>query len=252
MKSNRPTGLLLSSIVLAASFVGCSLLKKKAGADGGADDLAALLDAATVGAAGLGAKNEANVLRYANETPVANEPAVIGADGAKARNFPGNGPEVATLPKGTAVAKIAQYFSTATLIMFDDPSGDGSKLMGWVSPKVFDAAAPPPAKTVVVPVPVPRVDAGAIAMRDAGAAVADGGSKVATVVDAGGGGGGGSNFTPPEPPKGAVAVPPTGGKCPNGWTMADSMCRRKCATDPDCPRGTKCLSKQGQKVCSSG
>lgn len=242
MRSNakRGTGLGLAAIVLASSFVGCPLLKKKGGADAGDEDLAALLDAATVGAAGLGAKNEASVLRYANETPLNNEPAVIGTSGAVARNFPGNGPEVAKLPKGTAVAKIAQYFSTGVLVMFDDPSGDGSKLMGWVPPKVFDTAAPAPTKIVVPP---PLKDAGAVVAHDAGVATkTDAG---VAVVDAG-------TSSLPQPPKGAVAVPPVNGKCPDGWTVSEGMCRHTCGADAECPRGTKCLSKKGQKVCSSG
>ncbi|MCW5832863.1 MAG: hypothetical protein KIS78_10670 [Labilithrix sp.] len=138
------------------------------------------------------------MLRYANETPLPNEPAVIGDGGAKARNFPGNGPEVATLPKGTAVVKVAQYFNTGVLILFDDPSGDGSKLVGWVTPKVFDATAPEPTVKPIVPVPVVKVDAGSnAAVQDAGAprsrtpATAsrrekDAGRGGSAVVDAGG------------------------------------------------------------------
>lgn len=258
MTQNRSRAALVSlaSMLVAASFVGCPLLKKK-GADAG-DESAE--DAATVAAAGVGAKNEANVLRYARETALPNEPAVIGAEGAVARNFPGNGPEVATLPKGTAVAKIAQYFSTGTLVMFDDPSGDGSKLIGWVSPKAFDAAAPPPAKPVVVPPPVRITDAGAapaapkdagapVVVKDAGAPVVADAGKPATTVDAGGGGGAST-----QPSKSAVALPPDAkGKCLDGWAVSpDTMCRRKCAADAECPRGTKCLLKGSNKVCTSG
>ena len=267
-RTSRGIGLGLASIVIAASFLGCPLLKKKAQpADAGddADDLAAVVDAATVTAAGLGAKNEANVLRYANETPLPNEPAVIGTKGAKARNFPGNGPEVANLAPGTEVTKVAQYFSTATLVMFDDPSGDGTKLVGWVSPKAFDVTAPTP-KTIPTPGPTPgptkdvvpaRVDAGSTTTKDAGATTPDAGSATAAKdagaapkVDAGGGGGG-NNSTIPQPPRGVMAVPPVNGRCPDGWAVAESMCRRKCAADPDCPRNTKCASKQGVKVCTS-
>ncbi|MBX3218150.1 MAG: hypothetical protein KF850_39455 [Labilithrix sp.] len=267
-RGQRGLGLALAAMVLAASFVGCPLLKKKGAAEAGADEedpSAALADAETVAATGVGAKNEANVLRYANETPLPNEPAVIGDSGAKARNFPGNGPEVATLPKGTAVVKVAQYFNTGVLIMFDDPSGDGSKLLGWVTPKVFDATAVAPEPTVkpIVPVPIVRVDAGSnAAVKDAGAPIADAGapakdagSSVAvkdagaapTVVDAGGA----KSNAIPQPPKSAVAVAPTDGKCPDGWAISEGMCRRKCAADTECPRNTKCASKQGVKVCTS-
>jgi hypothetical protein len=235
---------LLGSILLAsvaASFIGCPLLKKKAAEDD------ATVDAATVAVEGTGAKNEATVLRYANETLIANEPAVIGKDGATARNFPGNGPVVATLAKGTPVAKISTYFSTGVLIMFDDPSGDGSKLIGWVTPKVFDTAAPAPTRTVVVP-PRVVVDAGAkTTVADAGSTGAKDAGGAAPTPDAGGG----KAPTIPPPPKGAVAVPPIDGKCYEGWTVTEGMCRRKCAADKDCPRTTKCLSKQGSMVCAS-
>jgi len=246
-RAHRATGVILATIVLGSSFIGCPLLKKKQTED---DDLV-VADAATVSVSGTGAKNEANVLRYANETPINNEPAIIGKDGAKARNFPGNGPEVATLPKGTVVAKIASYFSTGVLIMFDDPIGDGSKLIGWVSPKAFDVAAPAPTKTIWVPPKdagaKPVVDAGTSVVDAGGGAVKDGG---AAPVDAGGGGN-----TIPQPSKGQLAVPPVDGKCPAasddaklGWTIADKMCRRKCNADTDCPRAIKCKSH----VCTSG
>jgi hypothetical protein len=240
----RQAGFAIATIVLAASFIGCPLLKKKKTGD---DDSATIGDAATVTVGGTGAKNEANVLRYANETPIANEPGVIGKDGATVRNFPGNGPVVATLAKGTPVAKIAAYFATGTLIMFDDPSGDGSKLIGWVTPKVFDVAAPPPTKPVVVP---PRiVDAGAVVARDAGVVTQDAGASLkdagATTKDAGGGSG------LPQPKPGTLAIPPVDGKCPDGFTVAEGMCRRACKADSECPRGIKCLSKGGTKVCAS-
>jgi hypothetical protein len=243
-RKQRTVVLSLASIFLAASFVGCPLLKKK-GADAGEESVE---DAATVAAAGLGAKNEASVLRYARETPLANEPAVIGSEGAHVRTFPGNGADVAFLPKGTAVAKIAQYFQTGTLIMFDDPSGDGSKLMGWVAPKVFDVAAPSPTKVIV---PSKVVDAGApkVVPHDAGPAptpVKDAGAAPAPVVDAGGASGG-----IPQPSKGTIAVPPLNGKCPDGWAVTEGMCRRKCSADSECPRTTKCVLKGGAKVCTS-
>lgn len=271
MRDGRPrgVGLTLAAVVLASSFVGCPLLKKKSADAGGDDDdpSAELADATTVTVPGIGAKNEANVLRYANETAVPNEPAVIGDSGAKARNFPGNGPEVAFLPKGTAVVKIARYFSTGVLILFDDPSGDGSKLIGWVTPKAFDTTAPAP--TVPTPMPTPttttkvvpivKLDAGSsttvkdagapIIIQDAGssAAVKDAGAKP-VVVDAGSSS---SSSSLPQPAKGILAVAPVDGKCPDGWAVAEGMCRRKCTADADCPRNTKCATKQNVKVCTS-
>jgi hypothetical protein len=237
------------AMIVAASFVGCPLLKKLKKQEEEADPAASVADAATVAVTGTGAKNEANVLRYANETPLPNEPAMIGKDDTVARNFPGNGPEVATLKKGTAVAKIAQYFSTGTLVMFDDPSGDGSKLIGWVSPKAFDAAPPPPTKVVVVP---PRDAGGTTAPKDAGGptpTVTDAGAKAATdggtkpVADAG---------ATPSFPKGLTAYPPIDGKCGDTHALAEGMCRKKCAADADCGRGIKCVLKKGVKVCTSG
>lgn len=230
--------------VVFSSLVGCSLLKKKKPAD---EDPSLVPDAATVSVTGIGAKNEASVLRYADETALSNEPAVIAKDGAVARNFPGNGPQVAFLPKGTPVAKLARRFSTAILIMFDDPSSnDGTKLIGWVTPSVFDVAAPPPVKPIVVP---PKKDAGpppTPTVVDAGG----GGGGNATVTDAGGGGG---NASIPQPAKGVQAVAPINGKCPDNWVVTEGMCRKKCTADKDCDRSTiKCVSRGGQKVCSSG
>lgn len=254
-------GAALVSVVVVSSFIGCPLLKKKPTTDD-EDPVSVLADAATVSVTGIGAKNEADVLRYANETPLPNEPAVIGKDGAVARNFPGNGPQVASLPKGTPVAKIAQYFSTAVLVMFDDPSGDGTKLIGWVSPKAFDVGAPAPTKVVVVPPrrdggggtapPSSSRDAGATPLvntRDAGASplvhTRDAGMSAPPAQDAGGG------SALPQPPKGVVAVVPVQGKCPDNWTISESMCRRRCSADADCARGTKCTTKGGAKVCTS-
>lgn len=242
------------AMIAAASFVlGCNaLLKKK---DAGTDDepdLSALADAQTTQVSGTGAKNESDVLRYANETDLAGVPAILGKE-TVARNFPGNGPVVATLPKGTVVAKIAQYFSTGVLIMFDDPSGDGSELMGWVPPSSFDVAAPPPTKTVVVP----KLDAAAPkpnptpTVKDAGGpspnpATQDAGKP--QTVDAGGGGNSGD---PPDPDKNKLAILPTNGKCPSTRLLTEGMCRIKCTTDANCPRNTKCAVKGGGKVCTS-
>src|SRR5262245_61191373 len=116
----------LAAVVATTSLLGCPLLLKKKPKQDDEEDASALVDAATVTVGGTGAKNESSVLRYANETPLPNEPAVIGKDGTIVRNFPSNGPQIVVLNKGTPVAKIAAYFSTGTLIMFDDPSGDGS------------------------------------------------------------------------------------------------------------------------------
>jgi hypothetical protein len=256
MSSTRKRlSLFLASVLLASALVGCSLLKKKTGDDDG-------LDAATVAVGGTGAKNEKDVLRYADEEAL-DEVAVIGKDGAKARNFPGNGPEVASLPKGTVVKKMAKRFSTGVLVMFDDPvAADGSKLMGWVVPNAFDTAAPKPVWTPPkITDAGAKVDAGGGA--DAGGATADagGGGKADAggnaTADAGGGGGGGGGLAAPA--FGRASVPPVGGKCPDGWAVTpspgDGMCRKVCKADAECiaqSRVTKCKPIGSAKLCQTG
>lgn len=238
-------GFAVVSLTAMTLLLGCPLLKKKK--DPAEDEDPTIADAATVAVVGIGAKNESTVLRYANETPLPNIPAIIGDSGATARNFPGNGPAVAFLPKGTVVAKIAQYFQSGVLVMFDDASAnDGTKLIGWVPIKAFDVAAPPPTKTITPP-PIVKKDAGSPSVQPTGHDAGGGGN--ATVVDAGGGGG---NNALPIPAKGVVAVAPVNGKCPETFTLTEGMCRRKCTSDADCGRGIKCQQKGGNKVCSSG
>lgn len=253
----------VASVLFASVLTGCPLLKKKS-----ADDS---LDASTVTVGGTGAKNEKDVLRYPTEEAL-DEVAVIGKDGAKARNFPGNGPEVATLAKGTVVKKMAKRFSTGVLVMFDDPvAGDGSKLMGWVTPTSFDTAAPKPVWTppkivdagaVVVKTDAgsttTTVDAGGSAKTDAGAATADaGGGGGGGATDAGGGGGGGGGLA--KPARGAVTSPPVSGKCPDGWAVTpspgDGLCRMVCKADAECTaqsRVTKCKAAGALKLCQTG
>ena len=244
----RRVSLLLASVFFASALLGCPLLKKKKGGDGDED----LSDAATVNVSGTGANNEGNVLRYAQEELIT-ELAVIGKDGTVARNFPGNGPQVAVLAKGTVVMKMAKYFSTGVLVMFDDPlTQDGTKLMGWVPINAFDVAAPKP-----VWIPPKIVDAGPKVTPDAGG----GGS---TTTDAGGGTGpkdagggtaavdaGGSSGGIPQPKPGTVAVQPVNGKCPDNWAVHNAMCRRVCKADTECPRGTKCKPGGGSKICTA-
>lgn len=246
----RRFALFVATFFFASSVLGCPLLKKKQKGDDEFEEDPTLLDAATMSVQGTGAKNEASVLRYKDEQPV-NEVAVIGKNGTKARSFPGDGPIVATLEKGTPVMQVARYFKTGVLIMFDDPqTKDGTKLMGWVTPAAFDTSAPKPAwnppdggKVAIVH------DAGSLrASTDAGGASHDAGAAHAS-TDAGGAGGGGAI---PQPRPGTVAVQPVDGKCPDNWMIEQSMCRRVCAADAECPRNTKCKpGHAGKKVCTS-
>jgi len=231
---------LAMALVVSCSLVGCKLLKKK-GAAGGDED------AATVTVTGTGAKNEKDVLRYASEIKMADEPGIIGKDVTKARTFPASGAEVATLSKGTQVIQLAKFFSTGVLVIFTDPATtDGSKLMGWVPPESI--AAPGTAATTTTAAPVVtavKPASPANVAKDAGAA-ADAGAVV--VADAG--------AAPATPAAGGAAIttiPGPGGSCPGGFTLIQPppLCRKLCASDLDCPKGSGavCKSVSGKKVC---
>ena len=232
------------ALLLACAVVsGCKFLKKNAA--GGADE-----DAATVTVTGTGAKNEKDVLRYASEVKLADEPGIIGKDVTKARTFPASGAEVATLSKGTQVIQLAKFFSTGVLVIFTDPAAaDGSKLMGWITPESL-TAAPAAATNTVAPVftAAKPVDAGAKdsgVIADAGAATdAGAGVDAGKAADAGASTGGTAITAPPGP----------GNSCPGGFvfTPAPALCRKLCASDLDCPKGsgTVCKSLAGKKVCT--
>lgn len=245
--SSRRVVVVTTALVAFSVLVGCPGLRKK-GADAGEDDeLAAIADAATVTVTGSGAKNEPDVLRYAKEEKLANEPAVVAKDGTKVRTFPGNGAEVATLAKGQAVTKIAKYFASGVLVVWDDPAG--GKLMGWVPPAALGAVGTA-TTTPTTPVVVRPSDAGARPV-DAGARIVDAGAAAkdagAAVVDAGAASG-------PKPSQ--ITYPPeAGGKCPSGFVLSGPMCKRRCMIDAECPRGTFCVKDpnptQILKVCST-
>jgi hypothetical protein len=244
-----------AALLVAAVLLGCPLLKKK-GQDAGAGDddtsaSASVADAATVKVEGSGATNEKDVLRYAKEEKLADEPAVIAKDGVKVRTFPGGGAEVATLGKDTHVTKVAKYFGSGVLIVWDGVAG---KTMGWVPPSALAApatAATATAATTAVVKPsdagVRVVDAGArtdAGAADAGARVADAGAIAA--VDAGAGG----------PKATQISYPPDAkGACPPLFIKSGPMCKRRCMIDAECPRGTFCSKDvtptQILKVCST-
>ena len=225
------------ALVLSFSFVaGCGFLKKKKPVD----DDESITNAPTVTVGGSGAKNEKDVLRYANETLIADEPAVIGKDGVKAKTFPATGADVATIAKGATVVKKAKFFSTGVLVTFDDPAtADGTKLMGWIAPEALGAPAVATATataTQVFTAPKVAVDAGP---KDAGA-VADAGKAV---VDAGGGSTG---------PTALLQTNPIAGKCPAGFALIPPFCRRPCNADRDCPANSFCTQSAGpKKTCSA-
>lgn len=242
--SSRATRTVLA-LTASAVLLGCPLLKSKKNADDNDDP--PITNAPTVKIGGTGAKNEANVLRYATETKLLDEPATIGKD-AKVREFPQSGKEIVTIGAGTPVTKLAKYFSTGVLVIFTDPStSDGSKLMGWIEPAALGAA---PAVTPVTPVtPVNTGPKPAVVVVDAGtkpaAADAGGGGGVA-VVDAGGGGGGGGGSIPL-----LLAQPGAGNKCPAGMTLMGPFCRRPCASQAQCPANTFCTAVTGGRACTA-
>ena len=177
--------------------------------------------------------------RNTNETKIADEAATIGNDGTTAKTFPAGGQDVATLTRGVLVVKIAKFFSTGVLIIFDDPtSGDGTKLMGWISP---DALAPPSSTPPVATFIAPKValDAGArpVATLDAGKADAS-----IAVIDAG------------APQSAGLLLqvrPDASNSCPVGMRLQGAFCRRPCISDAQCPKGTFCTSANGPKSCAS-
>lgn len=228
------------AFVLACTFViGCGLIKKKN--QGDEDEPPA--NAPTVTVSGTGAKNEKDVLRYASETKVADEPATIGKDGTKVKTFPASGADITALAKGTAVVKIAKFFSTGVLVTFVDPTtSDGSRLMGWISPESLGAPS------AAGPTAAPASTAPKVAVADAGpkVVVADAGGVAAVdagkpVVDAGG----------PVQSSGTITSLPIAGKCPAGMILVTPLCRRPCAADGDCPKGAFCTSSGGKKTCSA-
>ncbi len=262
-KSRFPTLFPVVSLVLSCALLsGCALLKKKK--DLAADDESSVATAPTVAVSGSGAKNEKDVLRYASETKIADEPALIGKDGTKAKAFPASGADVATLAKGTPVVKIAKFFSTAVLVRFDDPTtADGTKLLGWIAPEAF---ALPGAVLPVVPVVAGGLggsvagkvgalaDAGGLKNDAGGTGALDSGLAVAARPDSG-------TAVPPavSPDAGVVVratslpvlqVQPTSGVCPSGFVLVPPVCRRPCKADGDCPKGTSCTSSAGKKTCS--
>lgn len=243
----RRIGLLAATFAAATFLLGCPLLQKKKKDEPIEDE--PVSKAQTTELQGTGAKNEKDILRYAKETKIADEPDTIGKDSIKAKSYPGGGNDVATLAKGTPVTKLAKYFSTAVLVTWDDPSGDG-KLMGWVLPDQLSggAAAATTTSTTVKPVvPVIRADAGATPAKDGGAQATDAGAAptgkdagAPAALDAGAPRISGAQLFVPLQPD---------GKCPAAFAPAPGGCRRPCNATSDCPRTTTCAPLGGKKFC---
>lgn len=230
-------GLVLSLVLSATLVLGCSLLKKKRPA---ADEDESVTNAPTVSVGGTGAKNEKDILRYANETKIFDEPAIIGRDGVKAKTFPSTGADIATIPKGSTVIKKAKFFSTSILVTFDDPTtNDGTKLMGWIVP---EALGPPPVATATATA-APVFTGAKVAPKDAGLPV-DAGKPAA--IDAGGGGGAAA------PTALLQVVPAPGNRCPAGFALFPPFCRRPCNADKDCPPNAICTQGSfSRKTCAA-
>ena len=223
MKVARSLGVLLTGAALA-TLLGCPLRSKS-------DD--GPVDAGTISVSGTGAKNEAQITRYPNETSLGGAPALIANNGTVARTFPGAGVQVAILPKATPCGKIAQYGNAGTLVMWNDPA-DGLPMMGWVPNTAFQSGVAP---SNIKPVTIPK-DSGAPAVQDAG------GGNTPTppaVQDAG---------QPATDPCPVSCAPGPNNQCPSNRKLDNGMCRPPCKADKDCPRGQKCNTGRG--VCTSG
>ncbi len=239
---NGRTALLIGT---ALSILGCPLRSRRDPSD---DPGPPPQNAPTVTVTGTGAKNEANVLRYANEKKLLDEAAVVSKPDTKVREFPQTGKEIVTLGPGTPVTKIAQYFSTGVLVIFTDPqTGDGSRLMGWVDPAHLSAGAPttPPVTPLtntaphIPPKPLTADGGGAVVVKDAG------GVAPPAIADAGN--------APVVPPSNVRLVAPIdpGNKCPAGLIVMGPLCRKACASQAQCPTGTFCTAVAGGRACTA-
>jgi hypothetical protein len=54
-----------------------------------------------------------------------------------------------------------------------------------------------------------------------------------------------------DPLRGKIAILPPDGGCPSAWFLEDALCRRLCVQTADCPRGTLCVDRNGQKRCTT-
>jgi hypothetical protein len=248
---------------MAFVLLGCPL-KKPGVSDGGADaappgDAQAL--AAETGA-GATIANASDVIRYPDETPIANVPATIRWSVADARRQASNtGTLVAALKTGTEVEKIAErqgFF----LITFSDPGNASRHEEGWIGEAVFTPE--PPHKHVPVKCTAPQVavllqmgqeECATQCTADAACPTGDSCSgagplsnngvpgAIVTFCRATGKAGGADAGTPapaaadgglPPKPSKPLDVKPENGKCPAGYATCGAVCRMTCKTAADC------------------
>ncbi len=255
MARTRRLEAVLGVVTISLALVGCDAIKKRLGrgADGGADPSAEDAsaeeegDAATKTVTGTGAKNEGDVVRFADEENIEDEEDELERELA-VRTRPRSGAIVVTLPKGTKVMKVAKHLTAGVLIEFQDPQGDGL-LMGWVPPAAFVASEVPKAKSQLSQLRDAGAkaagDAGTKSPADAGAKTADAGAKPA--ADAGA-------AAAPGPKKTDITWQPDAkGICPAEFVLVMPLCRRVCTSDTSCPRNVKCVSGAGggKKYCST-
>ncbi len=143
-------------VSLMLVIASCNLLKKKGGDDGGAEGGTASaeeMDAAPPAAAAPLAANEDDVVRFPDETAIANV-AATAQRGYNVREAPLTGKVVGGLAKGQAATQLAKR-EKFFLVTFET---GGQKLMGWIPEEAFSTAAIP---TVLV---APKCAAGETAL----------------------------------------------------------------------------------------
>lgn len=130
------------ALALAAALPACGL--KSGAGDAGSAGPAASETAASAAAAEPEARNAELVTRFAAETRLGGEAATLERAMSNVRKEPPAGEIVATLPKGTAVKKVASY-QGFVLVNFAAPDDANARLEGWIVKEAFVASAAPAA-----------------------------------------------------------------------------------------------------------
>jgi hypothetical protein len=125
------------------SLVGMPCSKEEAAAPDAAPVVVAVVDAAPAPVAEPEAKNAAKIGRFPNETKLGMEKEKLLADITIARESPGAGTLVASLPKDVEVTKVASR-GDHFLVAFADPKDASSILEGWIDKSAFTASPPGP------------------------------------------------------------------------------------------------------------